>query len=99
MVMNFVPYVLIGLVWIGVPVALFYFARRVLRALERRSLADSDMAVFNDRLHRLEERVEQIASDTERIEEGQRFASELLTRQETTAKPRLAPGDAPANTR
>ena len=37
-------WVLFGALWIGVPVALFMFARRFLRAYERRASAPSEIA-------------------------------------------------------
>jgi hypothetical protein len=66
------------LCWVGVPITIFVFARRLLRSLERRTLAQSDLAGLGDRLQKLEEHVEQIALDQDRLAEGQRFTNNLL---------------------
>ncbi|HVD62551.1 MAG TPA: hypothetical protein VNC11_16880 [Gemmatimonadaceae bacterium] len=73
-----VPYVLIALSWLAIPLVLFFFGRRLIRAVEGRTLIHSDLAAIADRLYRLEVRVEQVATDTEKISEGQYFASALL---------------------
>jgi biopolymer transport protein ExbB/TolQ len=79
--------------WIGLPVAIFVFARRLLRAVERRSVGESQLAELTDRLHRLEERCGQIADDAERLREEQRFTQQLLT-ERAAAEPRSSSGAA-----
>ncbi len=64
--------------WIGLPVTLFVVGRRVLRALERRSLTESYSAGQAERMRRLAERVEDLADQTERIDNAQRFTTDLL---------------------
>jgi hypothetical protein len=71
-------FALVVLFWIAVPVGLFLFGRRLLRSLDRRTVSQSDLAALSERLRRLEERVEDIGSETERISESSRFASALL---------------------
>ena len=73
--------VLVALSWMALPLVLFFFGRRLLRAVEGRSVIHSDLAAIADRLYKLEARVEQIATDTEKISEGQYFASALLAGQ------------------
>jgi hypothetical protein len=67
--------------WIGVPLGLFLFGRGVLRALNRRSVAESQVAEINERLRKLEERVEEVGSDNLRLAEAHQFATALLAKQ------------------
>lgn len=78
-----VPFGLIALSWLALPLTLFYFGRQLLRTVGAHSLSQSDVTAIADRLYRLEERVEQIATDTERIAEGQHFATALFAAHST----------------
>lgn len=73
------------ILWIGIPVAIFLFGRGVLRALNRRSVSESQVAEITDRLRRLEERVEEISSDNDRLSEAHQFATALLAKQSQPA--------------
>jgi hypothetical protein len=74
-----IPYmVVVATIWIGVPVAIFLFGRRLLRAMEQRSVSQSELATIADRLARVEARIEDIASDQEKLAEGQRFTQKVL---------------------
>ena len=77
MLSVFIPLAMMALGWLAIPLLLFYFGRRLARALERRSLAESHLAAIADRLYKLEERVEDVAMDTARLSEGQRFTTAL----------------------
>jgi hypothetical protein len=79
--------------WIGIPVAIFVFARRLLRAIERRSVRESQLAELTERLQRLEERCEHMADDAERLREDQRFTRQLLT-ERPASKPGSSSGAA-----
>ena len=46
-----------------------------------RSLAESQVVEINDRLRKLEERVEEIGSDNLRLSEAHQFATALLAKQ------------------
>jgi hypothetical protein len=70
--------VLSALIWVGIPVGIFVFARRFLRAVERRSIHESQFAELAERLQRLEARLDDLADDTERLREDQRFTRQLL---------------------
>lgn len=72
----------IGIVYIGIPVALFLFGRAVLRALNRRTVAESQVAEINERLRKLEERVEEVGSDNIKLSEANRFATALLAQKQ-----------------
>lgn len=66
--------------WVGIPIGIFVFARRLLRALERRPLRESQIAGLTERLQQLEARVEDVAEETDRLRDGQRFTQQLLTK-------------------
>jgi len=70
--------VLSAVLWIGIPVGIFVFARRLLRAVERRSIRESQFAELAERLQRLEARLDDLADDTERLRDDQRFTRQLL---------------------
>ncbi|MEO8193337.1 MAG: hypothetical protein ABI681_05765 [Gemmatimonadales bacterium] len=68
-------------------------ANTVLRLEERRAAAKKVNPVSDDRLARLEMAVESIAVEVERISEGQRFTTRLLTEQAHAVVPKLQPGE------
>ncbi len=76
--------------WIGIPLGIFVFARRLLRALERRSARESQIAELTDRLQRLEARMEDVADETDRLREDQRFTRQLTG--PVTGEHRSSPG-------
>jgi cell division protein FtsB len=64
--------------YVGVPIAVVVFARRLLRALDRRSIREEQLAELTERLRRLEARVEEMEGENERLREDQRFTRQLL---------------------
>ena len=64
------------------------FVRR--RTEDRRIAEATGTAVSDERMARLEAGVESIAIEVERISEGQRFTTRLLTEQSQPLKPLLA---------
>jgi len=85
--------VLSALLWIGIPVGIFVFARRLLRAVERRSVRESQFAELTERLQRLEARLDDAVDDTERLRDDQRFTRELLLDRSTAGR-HSSPGSA-----
>ena len=85
--MNFV-FVLYAAFWVGLPVTVILYARRLLRAIERRSIGEAQLAELTERLQRLETLVESVADDTERLNEDQRFTRQLLTDRHAEARTR-----------
>src|SRR5688500_3557539 len=73
-----------AILWIGIPVAIFVFARRLLRAIERRSVQESQVAELSERLQRLEAQYLDLANDNERLREAQRFTQQLLVARTTS---------------
>lgn len=84
---NYVSIAVTFIVWalfsIGVPVALFLFARRVLRLLDRRSIHEEQLAALSEELRKLETRVEEVEQENERLREDQRFTRQLLEKPRT----------------
>jgi hypothetical protein len=56
----------------------FYFARRHVRALERRASDESELADLRQRVARLEEALDDTHRDVERLETAQEFTNRLL---------------------
>lgn len=65
----------------------FYFVRRYVRAVERRSGGDETSAQLQTRVAALEEFVGTIQRDVERIDQGQEFTTRLLERGPRSAVP------------
>ena len=65
--------------WIALPVGLFVFARRFLRAFERRSIREAQLAELSERMHRLEARLDDVIEENGRLREDQRFVRQLLS--------------------
>lgn len=55
---------------------------RVIEARRRDRLRDDDVAAMEDRLRRMEEAIDAMATEVERVSEGQRFTSRLLADRE-----------------
>jgi hypothetical protein len=56
-----------------------YLGTRYVRAVERRGVSRAEIAGLTERLARLEEAVANVADDVGRVEEGQSFATRVLT--------------------
>jgi chromosome segregation ATPase len=56
----------------------FYFARRHVRALERRARDESELAELRQRVAHLEEALDGTQRDVERLEAAQEFMNRLL---------------------
>lgn len=72
-------FVMVGVTAIGVPLARAY-ARRIEREPRQPSLPPD----VNARLERMEQALDSIAIEVERISEGQRFTTKLLAERNTT---------------
>ena len=70
-----------------------YLGVRLVRALEYRSRQGSDLTAMNERLARLEAAVGALTTDVDRIEEGQRFTTRLLSEQHRPPPPPPPPAD------
>lgn len=85
-----VPIVMFGsipVIVIGLPIARAY-ARR----LERRDAAPAIPSDVTARLERMEQAIDSIAIEVERISEGQRFTTKLLSDRTSTPEALPAPG-------
>jgi hypothetical protein len=68
----------VGLAWLVFPIAVIYLGHRILGAVEQRPAMHNDLNAISLRLLKIEERVEQIAADTERVSDGLRFTNALV---------------------
>ena len=66
------------LFWILIPGGAFYLIFRAIRAYERRNVGAQQQAALDERLLRIEERLESISSDVERVSASQQFAERLI---------------------
>ena len=57
----------------------FYFLRRYVRAVERRSGSDATLDAISERLLRVEEGLETTRTEMARIEEGNEFTQRILS--------------------
>lgn len=81
----FLPFALLSLVfWIAVIGGGFALALRLIRALERRAGDPRELAELRDRLARLEDTIEGVNHQIERVTEAQEFTSRLLTERSET---------------
>jgi hypothetical protein len=56
----------------------FYLARRYVRAVERRTSDESELAELRQRVARLEETLDDTVRDVERLDSAQEFTNRLL---------------------
>ena len=84
-----------ALFWIGVIGGGFYLAVRFLRAFETRGAlpSRSDPMALAERVRRLEDAIESMGAEMERLAEGQQFTHRLLSERHT---PRGTPTVPPA---
>ena len=78
-------WVLAALFWVGIPVGIFVFARRFLRAFERRSVREGELAALTERLQRLEGQLEDLDVENDRLRDEQRFLRQLLAKRPSDA--------------
>jgi hypothetical protein len=83
MLIGYLPWLLFG----G---GLLYLGVRAVRALERRSTANTELTTLRERLDLLEETVSAQADAMRRVEDGQRFTERLLADRSGSA---LRPAD------
>jgi hypothetical protein len=60
----------------------------VLRARTRPAVSNAELAKLNERLARMEQAIDAMAVETERISEGQRFTTKLLSERAREPLPR-----------
>jgi hypothetical protein len=65
----------------------FYFVRRYVRAVERRTSQEENVAALQARLATLEELLDGMRADIQRLEAGQEFTARLLTERAQTSSP------------
>jgi hypothetical protein len=73
MIVSVVLFVVIGMTIVGWPIA-----RAIARRMDRKTAIPRDDADLRARLERIEQAVEAVAIEVERISEGQRFTTKML---------------------
>ena len=61
----------------------------ILRARSRPAIGNADLAKLNERLARMEQAIDAMAVETERISEGQRFTTKLLSEKAKEPAPKI----------
>jgi len=90
---QFVPAISIVAVVLAVPIS-FAWARRILRGAPKPAPVPSDLTM---RLERMEQAIDTVAIEVERISEGQRFVTRIMTeRPSSNAQPAGATADDPS---
>lgn len=90
MVVSVVFFVMLALTAIGWPIA-----RAIARRMDRKTFAAREDADIRARLERIEQAVEAVAIEIERISEGQRFTTKLLADAGLADRQRLPVGRLP----
>ena len=67
----------------------FYFVRRYVRAVERRAVQEESLAALQARVATLEELIDGLRGEVDRLETGQEFTTRLLAER---AKSSSSPG-------
>jgi hypothetical protein len=65
----------------------FYFVRRYVRAVERRASQEENLVALQARITTLEELVDGMRTDVERLETGQEFTTRLLAERSHSSSP------------
>ena len=73
--------IIFGTMMLPASIMAFYFGRAHLRKTERQAMAPAIPADVLMRLERMEQGIDAIAMEVERISEGQRFTTKLLSGQ------------------
>lgn len=83
---------MVAVICVGVPLARAY-AKRMAQGIDPKILPND----LVDRLTRMEQAIESVAVEVERISEGQRFTTKLLSERAPESVRASAAGSAPAN--
>lgn len=81
-----VLFIMMGITAIGWPIA-----RAIARKMDRESLSPQIPLELSGRLERMEQAIDSIAVEVERISEGQRFTTKLLSERPQGAPQQLPP--------
>ena len=85
-------FAMVSVIVVGVPLARAH-AKRMERGVDPKVLPND----LTERLTRMEQAIESIAVEVERISEGQRFTTKLLSERAPDALPANRPGGVPLN--
>lgn len=77
---NLARIVIAGVIGITISISMVAMAvARMVSSRRRRELPESSLARIEERMERMEMAIDAIATEVERVAEGQRFTSRLLT--------------------
>lgn len=84
----FMPFALLSmLVWIAIIGGGFALAMRFVRAFERRGADQRELTELREKVARLEDSIESVTHQIERVSEAQQFTTRLLTERNDTPPP------------
>jgi hypothetical protein len=79
---NIARIIIAGVVGMTISISMVAMAiARVVSSRRRRDLPDASVARLEERMERIEQAIDAMATEVERVAEGQRFTSRLLERQ------------------
>jgi hypothetical protein len=79
---NLARMIMVGVIGMTITISTVVMAiARVVSSRRRRDLSESSVARLEERLERMEQAIDAMATEVERVAEGQRFTSRLLERQ------------------
>lgn len=85
-------FAMVSVICVGLPLARAH-AKRMERGVDPKVLPND----LTERLTRMEQAIESVALEVERISEGQRFTTKLLSERAAEALPANRPGGVPVN--
>lgn len=75
---SLIPWLFVGVVWIGLPIAALLLIRRFLRSYERRTAGPSELAELRAKVEELQGQVADLTIEHARLREAERFTNALL---------------------
>lgn len=85
---NLARVIMVAVISLSIAVSMIANAvARVVSARRRKELPDASLSRLEDRLERMEQAIDAIATEVERVAEGQRFASRLIAERQVEPKP------------
>lgn len=85
---EIVRIIVAGIIGITITVSMVAMAvARIFSSRRRKDLADASVARLDQRLERMEQAIDAMATEVERVAEGQRYATRLLAERQVERQP------------
>jgi len=85
---EIVRIIVAGIIGITITVSMVAMAvARIFSSRRRKDLADASVARLEQRLERMEQAIDAMATEVERVAEGQRYATRLLAERQVERQP------------